>query len=168
MEVRQLADLSGHTGERIGQKAEEVRKALEATFALAEQEAQREEEMVAEAEGQVQAVMDDLMAAVDALRTSSETLGQTNEEIKDQIGRSLVHFQFQDRIGQTLEHLRDGIDMFPHVLAASLDGGPTALKPFDSAALREALRNSYTMAEEHHVHDSGRAVSVAETEITFF
>lgn len=168
MEVRQLADLSGHTGERIGQKAEEVRQALEATFSLAEEETHREEQMVAEAETQVHAVMDDLMSAVDALRTSSETLGQTTEEIKDQIGRSLVDFQFQDRIGQTLEHLRDDIDLFPHVLAESMRGGPNALRPFESAVLREALRNSYTMAEEHHVHDSGQAAAVAETEITFF
>jgi methyl-accepting chemotaxis protein len=168
MEVRQLADLSGHTGERIGQKAEEVRQALEATFSLAEVETQREEQMVGEAEAQVQAVMDDLMSAVDRLRTSSETLGHTTEEIKDQIGRSLVDFQFQDRISQTLEHLRDDIDLFPHVLEESLRGGPEGLRPFDSAILRDTLRNSYTMVEEHHIHDSGQAVAVADTEITFF
>jgi hypothetical protein len=77
-----------------------------------------------------------------------------------------VDFQFQDRISQTLEHLRDCIDLFPHVLAESTRGGPAALQPFDSAALREALRNSYTMAEEHHVHDSGEAVTVGGAEIT--
>jgi methyl-accepting chemotaxis protein len=168
MEVRQLADLSGHTGERIGHKAEEVRKALENTFALAVAATEREEEMVAQAEAQVHSVMDEMMAAVDHLRSSSEDLGNTAEEIKNQISRSLVDFQFQDRISQVLEHLRDGIDLFPHVLAESMRGGPGALKPFDSAALREALRNSYTMAEEHHVHDSGEAVAVRETEITFF
>jgi methyl-accepting chemotaxis protein len=168
MEVRQLADLSGHTGERIGQKAEEVRKALEATFTLAEAETRREEEMVGAAEAQVHSVMDDLMSAVGSLRSSSTDLGRTAEEIKDQIARSLIDFQFQDRICQTLEHLRDCIDLFPHVLAESIDGGPEALSPFDSAALREALRNSYTMAEEHHVHESGETVAVRETEITFF
>jgi methyl-accepting chemotaxis protein len=168
MEVRQLADMSGHTGERIGHKAEEVRKALESTFALAEAETAREERMLADANHQVHSVMDDLMTAVDALRSSSQDLGRTTGEIKDQIARSLVDFQFQDRIGQTLEHLRDGIDLFPHVLAESQQGGPSALRPFDSAALREALKNSYTMAEEHHVHESGEAVAVQETEITFF
>jgi methyl-accepting chemotaxis protein len=168
MEVRQLADLSGHTGERIGHKAEEVRKALEATCALAEAETEREEQTLAEANHQVHSVMDDLMGAVDALRSSSQELGHTTGEIKDQIARSLVEFQFQDRIGQTLEHLRDCIDLFPHLLTQAQQAGPAHLKPFDSAALREALKNSYTMAEEHHVHESGEAVAVAQTEITFF
>ncbi|HET9656201.1 MAG TPA: methyl-accepting chemotaxis protein [Kineosporiaceae bacterium] len=167
-EVRQLADLSGHTGERIGQKAEEVRKALESTFAAAEAQTAREENMVADANHQVQSVLEDLMTTVEAVHRASEDLGRTTGEIKDQIAHSLVSFQFQDRISQMLEHLRDGIDLFPHVLAESLRDGPAALHPFDSAALRESLRNSYTMAEEHHVHDSGQAVGVTETEITFF
>jgi methyl-accepting chemotaxis protein len=168
MEVRQLADLSRHTGERIGHKAEDVRRTLESTFALAEAEAEREEAMVADAGAQVHSVMDEMMLAVDHLRSSSENLGRTTEEIKNQIARSLVDFQFQDRISQVLEHLRDDIDLFPHVLAESMRGGPYALKPLDSAALREALRSRYTMAEEHHVHDSGEAPAVQETEITFF
>ncbi len=168
MEVRQLADLSGHTGERIGQKADEVRKALEATFAVAEAQTAREETMVVDANHHVQSVLDDLMSTMEELRASSEALGQTTGQIKDQIAQSLVNFQFQDRISQTLEHLRDGIDLFPHVLAESLRDGPAALRTLDSAALREALRNSYTMAEEHHVHESGEAVTVGDAEITFF
>ena len=79
-----------------------------------------------------------------------------------------MQFQFQDRIGQTLEHLRDCIDAFPEHLAIALADVPHHLRAFDGEGLLESLRASYTMVEEHHAHDSGGAVAVRETEITFF
>jgi methyl-accepting chemotaxis protein len=168
LEVRQLATLSGHTGERIAQKADEVRQALEATFSIAQAQTAREETLVVDANQQVHSVLDDLMTSMGSLRASSEELGRTTEQIKDQISHTLVEFQFQDRISQVLEHLRDGIDLFPHVLAESTRGWPQRLKPFDSAALRDGLASSYTMGEERQAHETGQPVAVTETEITFF
>jgi len=168
VEVRQLADLSGGTGRRIGQKSEEVSQAISEAFAAAEVDAQREETIVADANERVQSVLDDLLGLVSGLRDSSDQLSQAAGGITEEIGQSLVQFQFQDRISQTLEHLRDCIDQFPVTLDRSLRGGPRALEPLDSTALLESLKSSYTMVEEHHVHGSGTPVAVRETEITFF
>jgi methyl-accepting chemotaxis protein len=168
VEVRQLADLSGGTGRRIGQKSEEVSQAITEAFALAEVDARREETIVAEANERVQSVLDDLLGLVGGLKDSSDQLSHAAGGITEEIGQSLVQFQFQDRIGQTLGHLRDCIDQFPRKLEQSLQGGPRALAPLDSTALLESLKDSYTMAEEHDVHGSGTPVAVRETEITFF
>jgi methyl-accepting chemotaxis protein len=167
-EVRQLADESGSTSQRIGQKADEVSRALDATFSLAEVDAEREETLVSNANERVRSVLDHLMSVVRELEVSSADLGQATEGIKDQIAQSLVQFQFQDRIGQTLEHLRHSMDHFQPVLADSMRGGVEHLKAVDVSVLLDSLRDSYTMAEEHHVHDSGEAAAVKETEITFF
>ena len=168
VEVRQLADMSGRTGNRIGQKSEEVSQALTEAFALAEVDAQHEESIVAEANGQVQSVLDDLLALVGGLSDSSEQLSSAAVGIKREIGESLVQFQFSDRIGQTLEHLRESIDEFPVELERSISGGADALEPFNHAGMLESLKSSYTMVEEHDVHGSGAPVEVRETEITFF
>jgi methyl-accepting chemotaxis protein len=166
VEVRQLADLSGTTGQRIGQKAVEVSDAIAAAVSVAEMDADREATMVTDANQLVQSVLGDLMGMINSLRDSSEQLGQAAEGIQQEIGQSIVEFQFQDRIGQTLEHLRESIDEFPGLLAAALEGG--RLGPIDAAGLLERLKSSYTMVEEHEVHSSGAAVAVKDTEITFF
>jgi methyl-accepting chemotaxis protein len=168
MEVRQLADLSGSTGHRIGQKAEEVSEAIASAVGVAEAGAEREATMVSDAGGLVSSVLQDLMEMIATLRSSSEELSHTAAEVKDEVAHSLVQFQFQDRIGQTLEHVRECIDAFPAHLTAAQGSGPAELRPFDSNGLLEQLRASYTMVEEHHVHSSGEAVAVQETEITFF
>ena len=168
MEVRQLADLSGSTGHRIGQKAEEVSEAIASAVGVAEAGAAREATMVSDAGALVGSVLEDLMGMIGSLHASSEEFTRTATEVKEKVAQSLVQFQFQDRIGQVLEHLREGIDTFPEQLAVAHAGGAEGLQPLDSNGMLEQLRASYTMAEEHHAHSSGEAVAVAETEITFF
>jgi len=167
-EVRQLADLSGATGERIGQKAEEVSAAIGAALSMAEASAQHEGSLVTDANERVHAVLDDLRALVEGLQDASTELGRAAEGIKHEISGSLVQFQFQDRIGQTLEHLRECIDAFPVKLDEAQRGGVPELRPLDAAGLLESLKSSYTMVEEHETHVGGGSVPVHENEITFF
>ena len=168
LEVRQLADLSGATGQRIGQKAVEVSDAIAAAVATAEAEAEREATMVTDANDQVHSVLTDLRAMVTALQDSSEELGLAAVGIQQQIGESLVAFQFQDRVGQVLAHLRDSIEEFPGLIAGALAEAPREYRPMDVAGALERLKGSYTMVEQHEVHASGTATAVKETEITFF
>jgi methyl-accepting chemotaxis protein len=168
MEVRQLADLSGTAGERIGQLAEEVGQAIAGAFSRAHRNAEVEGTLVQDANAKVQGVLDDLLGFVSGLRDSSDTLGFAAEGIKDQIAQSLVQFQFQDRIGQTLSHVRDSIDDLPRALASSTAQGVTGLQALDADELLGQLQSSYTMAEEHQFHDSGAPFPVREAEITFF
>ncbi len=168
VEVRQLADLSGSTAQRIGTRAEEVSAAIAMTFSAAEESAHVEATAVTDANEKVQSVLDDLMNLVSGLRDSSNELSGTAEQIKGEIGASLVQFQFQDRIGQTMEHLRDSVLTLPHVLrpGAEVDGEPG--RPLDAAAVLERLQSSYTMAEEFEIHGAGTPVPVQDSEITFF
>jgi methyl-accepting chemotaxis protein len=168
VEVRQLADMSGATGQRIGQKAVEVSDAIAAAVAAAEAQTEREATMVSDAIEQVHSVLDDLLGMITSLRDSSEELGVAAEGIQRQIAESLVAFQFQDRVGQVLAHLRDSIDEFPGLLADALCEAPREFGALDVDGALHRLKSSYTMVEQHEVHASGEAVTVKETEITFF
>jgi methyl-accepting chemotaxis protein len=168
LEVRQLADLSGSTGQRMGLMADQVRDAIAAAFSHAEASAQLEGSMVQDANTKVQSVLDDLLSLVSGLQGSSDDLGEAAQEIKVEIEGALVQFQFQDRIGQTLGHVRDSIDSFPPTLALAQGGGAGSVEPFDSVGMVNELKRSYTMVDEHEVNHSGPPVSLQEAEITFF
>jgi methyl-accepting chemotaxis protein len=164
LEVRQLADRSQNTSARMVENVDRVAEAITSVLATAEASAEHEGNAVAHANGEVQAVLDDLMAMLSRMRDSSQELERAAVGIRGEIGESLVSLQFQDRVNQMLEHLRDNIDRFPDVAAASATGG----RPLDARALLDELAARYTMAEEHHTHSSGSAAQVKDSEITFF
>jgi methyl-accepting chemotaxis protein len=164
LEVRQLADRSQNTSERMVEKVDRVAQAITAVLSNAEESAEREDNAVAHANGEVQAVLDDLMSMLSRMRDNSQQLESAAVGIRGEISESIVNLQFQDRVNQMLEHLRDNIDRFPQV-AASAAADRT---PLDARGLLDELSSKYTMAEEHRTHDSGSAAEVTESEITFF
>ncbi|GAA0463511.1 hypothetical protein Ade02nite_30270 [Paractinoplanes deccanensis] len=157
MEVRQLADRSQNTSARMVENVDRVAEAINSVLAAAETSAEREGTAVAHANGEVQGVLDDLRSAMTQMQESSQELEQAAIGIRGEISDSLVSLQFQDRVNQMLEHLRDNISRLPEV-AASLD----------SRVLLDDLSSKYTMAEEHQAHSSQKAAKVSESEITFF
>jgi methyl-accepting chemotaxis protein len=174
MEVRQLADRSREASERMATKVANVGGAITSVLGNAESSAESERSAVAAANTDVQAVLDDLQAVMDQSRESSSRLETAAIGIRSEIANSLTSLQFQDRVGQVLEHLRDNIDRFPVLVGASWGGSAESgngaePKPLDSRALLDELSRDYTMAEERMAHGSGAAAGrVAESEITFF
>jgi len=168
LEVRELANLSGSTGKRMSLVADQVRDSIASAFALAEENVTREGTMVTDANAKVHAVLDDLLELVTGVQESSDELGTAAGGIKGEIEGALVQFQFQDRISQTLDHVRECIDSFRPALDRAQVGGAGLLQPLDSASMLEKLKQSYTMVEEHQVHGSGAPAAVQEAEITFF
>jgi methyl-accepting chemotaxis protein len=164
LEVRQLADRSQNTSERMVEKVDKVAQAITAVLATAEASAEHEGNAVAHAHGEVQAVLNDLMAMLSKMRESSLGLEQAAVGIRGEISESLVNLQFQDRVNQMLEHLRDNIGLLPDVAQAAANG----VAPLDAQVLLDELAAHYTMVEEHQAHQSGSATKVNESEITFF
>jgi methyl-accepting chemotaxis protein len=164
LEVRQLADRSQNTSERMVEKVDRVAEAINSVLATAETNAEREGNAVAHANGEVQAVLDDLMTMLSRMRDSSQELEHAAVGIRGEISESLVNLQFQDRVNQMLEHLRDNIGRFPDVAATAAANAVL----LDARELLDELSSRYTMAEEHQAHRSGAPVKVNESEITFF
>jgi methyl-accepting chemotaxis protein len=164
LEVRQLADRSQNTSARMVENVDRVAASITSVLATAESSAEREGAAVAHANGEVQAVLDDLLTMLSRMQDSSQQLEQAAVGIRGEIGESLVNLQFQDRVNQMLEHLRDNIGRFPDVAAAAASGAA----PLDARVLLDELAAKYTMAEEHQAHSSGSATKVSESEITFF
>lgn len=168
-EVRKLSNLSGETGKLIGAKVEQVSSAINTTLAAVEKSAENEAIAVATSSDNIRAVLTNLQVAFENLQHYSSSLGSSAHAIKREIDESLVQFQFQDRIGQVLAHVRDSIDTFSHYVDHSHAGGYTALKPLATEDMLSALSNTYTMESERHDHSGDRHATETDTsEITFF
>lgn len=167
-EVRKLSKISGATGKNITAKVEEVSAAIGEVFYVAEQHSVSDANSVSQSNERISSVLGDLEQVFSELKNSSDHIGEAAQGIKLEIAESLVGFQFQDRIGQTLSHVRDSIDQFPVYLARSQEQGLLDLSPIDAEGMLAELQSSYAMQEEHLTHNSGKPAELQETEITFF
>jgi methyl-accepting chemotaxis protein len=168
LEVRSLADRSLSTSKRISVKVSGIGSAIDNVLTKAEADAEREDLAVTEANGEVSEVIGDLQTLVTGFQDSSSQLESAAVGIREQIGASLVDLQFQDRVCQVLEHLRDNIELFPAVVAESPTTDDGRLRPLDPHGLLEDLAKNYTMEEERLAHSTGGAAQRTESEITFF
>lgn len=167
-EVRKLSTQSGDTGKHIGIKVNEINEAITAAFMIAEETSQCDAESVSASNAQIQAVLNDMQTVMSSLQTANQQITNTAKAIKQEVYESLVQFQFQDRIGQTLSHVRDSINQFPEHLANTRSAGITSLKPLDKSTMLAELEDSYTMAEERHLHNGNTQPMNDPNEITFF
>ena len=141
-EVRKLSTLSGNTGKHIGIKVTEINAAISAACTLAEQAAQRETNTVATANTGIQAVLDEMHRLLQ--------LTQAANSMQKDLTESIVAFQFQDRISQTLNHVKTSIDNFPNHLLYSIQSVDN-IQPLDNADMLKKLKSSPIFAE-HEMH----------------
>ncbi|WP_433605366.1 methyl-accepting chemotaxis protein [Dactylosporangium sp. CA-139114] len=162
LEVRRLADRSLQTSEQMAEKVGGIGSAIAGVLAGAEGDAERESVAVARAHDDVQEVIDDLQEVVNRSRESSQRLERAAVEIRSSISDAIVSLQFQDRVGQVLQHLEDNIKSLPRHVAEAPDAGPRAQK------LLAELEHTYTMQGELQAHRAGAVTEAPTSEITFF
>jgi methyl-accepting chemotaxis protein len=107
----------------------------------------------------VHAVLESLQAVLSSFRDSSADLERAAVGIRSDIGLSLTNLQFQDRVCQVLEHVRDSIAQFATAVADADERARAGAPPADPDELVRAISASYTMAEEHQAHQSGTAAT---------
>jgi methyl-accepting chemotaxis protein len=169
-EVRKLSDLSAETGRMITETVETVNKAIAATLTVSHQFAQKDQEMVVGSEQVIEHVVGRVHAAVVDLADSSKALRQETQAIGEEIAEVLVALQFQDRVSQVLSHVDHDMSKLKERIASQEQQVAAGGKPgpIDAAAWLEELSHTYTVPEQHVVHQGGAPRSAPAAEITFF
>lgn len=167
-EVRHLADRSIEASMRISDTVEAMRTSIGSVLAHAQANAGQEDAAVAQANSDAHGVLEDMKSVITTYQGASDRLENVAVGIRSAIAESLVGLQFQDRVCQTLQHLRDNIERLPELIAESGGAGRDGTQPLDMMAMLEQLAGNYTMYEERQAHDSGAMAQVPESEITFF
>lgn len=168
-EVRQLSQLSGSTGKRIGEKVKVINEAIASAFSAGEASTERDNRAVTEAENTIQDVLSEFRAMADGLGEASSLLRQSSLSIQSQISDATVELQFQDRSSQILSHTCDNIAATAAELEASqqrYQAKGQLLAP-DIETLLAGLEQSYAMAEERQNH-KGTAEAAGVGGVTFF
>ena len=172
-EVRKLSTLSGETGKKIAETVETVNQAISETLQVSRRYAEQDEALVNSSSEVIGHVISRFGQAANNLSESSETLRLEGQAIGQEVEEVLVSLQFQDRVSQILNlvnndlgKLRQNIEDSKYQQAESGEA-----RSIDAAQWLSELSHTYTMPEQHAVHNGsgGRvAASAGNDEITFF
>lgn len=162
-EVRKLSQMSAETGDRMSRKVTYISGTIENTIAVAKESQGRDHAMVKGSHETIKEVLHGLREHAQSLTGAAAQLADANHAIKGEVEQTLVHLQFQDRIGQMLSHVRDNISAAGTQLTQSPDVS-------DVAKLLRELETSYAMAEERAAHSASPSYDNVKAggDITFF
>lgn len=163
-EVRKLSKLSAETGEHMTTKVAYISGTIQTTIDVARAAQGRDQVMVKGSRATIDEVLQDLRQYAQNMTGAALELAHTNSAIKKEVEQTIVHLQFQDRVGQVLSHVRENIDRTCHELGASA-------ADIDVKMLLRQLESSYAMAEERSAHGGGaNTLKGADdsADITFF
>ena len=165
-EVRKLSTSSGVTGKRIAEQVERVGAIIDISLQVARRVAV-EDRQFADASGKVvDAVLSSLRTTIGEIAAEGMALRQRGASLQAEVAQMLTAFQFQDRIAQILEVVRNDIGRLAEAAAQAPSG---AVMPGPDAWIAR-LQASYTMNEERrlHVPAGGAAASDSTQSVTFF
>jgi methyl-accepting chemotaxis protein len=170
-EFRMLSNQSGETGRHIAEKVRVISTAIaESSVSVRDSVRQRNDNAQA-TESAINGLLGDFKDATVAMERSGALLKDESVAIQTEIGHALVEFQFQDRVGQILYHLKNNIEQWPHFVRAHHDacaqtGEWVAL---DSQVVLDELKKTYVMQDQHVIHSGGKvSAPQKDDDITFF
>ena len=170
-EFRMLSNQSGDTGRHIAEKVKVISAAISESSSVVRDSVKQREERAHATEATITGVIDDFKEVTGMLERSSAVLKDESMAIQSEIGHAIVNFQFQDRVGQILYHLKNNIDQWPQFLQEHQDRcAQTGEVPMlDPQVLLDELKKTYVMADQHVIHSGGKVTEPKQDdEITFF
>lgn len=165
-EVRRLSAESGLTGKRIGSQVDEFSQSMQKAMAQATQSAASDTLTIRSSEASINQVVERVDGAVKQLHQRAADQTSQGHLIKAQVEQVLIAFQFQDRVHQILDQLRDSMQAATASLKQSLADGQMP----DAEAWQAVLSTGYTTAEQRAVTRGApvNASPAANVETTFF
>lgn len=169
-EFRMLSKQSGDTGKRISEKVGIINSAILETCRVVRESVSQEDGSLLTAQNSIGRVLNDFKDITDALMRSSALLKGESIGIKSEIGEALVQLQFQDRVSQIMNHVKDNIGHLPEFMLEHHQqyGQVGDLRAPDAQDLLDRLEQTYVMTDQHVIHQGGKVVQKDDTEITFF
>ena len=160
-EIRVLSSRSGATGKAIASKVQLVNRALEETLAATRAFAREDHEAIGRTGTVIKQVMDEVQSGAAFLSESAHRFEEVGARMGEEISGTLVHLQFQDRVGQILQSVIGDMRKFTDHLEQNHPA------PEVEQWLQD-MRRGYTTAEHFAIHEGGQAASTEDSEITFF
>ena len=161
-EVRSLSVAARDVGKLITDRIGAINDNLGKILSANEASAARDATLTSELEQRIREVLGRFGSIGTQLASSTQELRTESAGIKQEIAGSLVHLQFQDRVGQILAHVSSSLKGI-HDLASSPNPSTDEVRRY-----LERMKVTYTTDEQRRNH-AGTATSAASSQdVTFF
>jgi methyl-accepting chemotaxis protein len=168
-EVRALSEAARSIGKRISGTVGVISGALMEIGTKNEKVSSRDQQAVADSEEHIRTVLERFTQRTTRLAEAAAQSQKASEAIKGEVCESLVQLQFQDRVGQILQHVVDSMrqaeelpDLTQH------DGSVQEHVQQHVQQHLDKMARSYTTEEQRRLHRGLESQVVAPQEITFF
>ena len=165
-EVRRLSSESGETGLRIGSQVSDFSNRIQQALAQAQQTTEADTRTMQASEQTINQVVQQVDGAVAQLHERAAEQSAHGELVKEQVQQMLIGFQFQDRVHQIMDQLRESMT----AAVGSLDSDLRQGRIPSAEAWQALLGAGYTTAEQRAVArgQAAPAKPQAAVETTFF
>ncbi|WP_442964793.1 methyl-accepting chemotaxis protein [Pseudomonas sp. GOM7] len=169
-EVRKLSTLSGQTGQRISETVGVVNGAIGKTLTISQEYAKTDALTLKNASEVINGVISRFHHSAGAIVSHNEAMRSQNVIVANDIAEVLVALQFQDRTSQMLGHIRGDLDKLQRHLTDSQERRAQGLPPatLDVQHWLDELAQTYTMPEQHAIHQGNAPGKRNDSDITFF
>ncbi|MEJ6472705.1 methyl-accepting chemotaxis protein [Pseudoalteromonas piscicida] len=171
-EVRTLSSRSGETGDRITRRIDQANETLQKTLQRTSQFVEQDAQRMNDVELGIEKVLHEFRGAGEAIIASATELEHESELVQQDVGDVLVGLQFQDRVSQILESIKEDMKRFEQQLEAHklahAQGG--RVEPINVAVWLATLSNTYTTVEQAALHrgDEVSSQPQEQSDMTFF
>jgi methyl-accepting chemotaxis protein len=164
-EVRALSEAARNTGKRISGTVGLINSALVKIGTENEKVSNRDQQAVADSEGHIRTVLERFNQRTTGLAEAARQSQRASETIKAEVCESLVQLQFQDRVGQILQHVIDSMEQAEE-LAIPAQAGSSVQEQVQRHM--DQMARTYTTEEQRRLHRGLESQVIAPQEVTFF
>ena len=163
--MRALSEAARSTGKRISGTVGLINTALVKIGTENEKVSSRDQQAVADSQEHIRTVLERFNQRTTGLAETARQSQRASETIKAEVCESLVQLQFQDRVGQILQHVVDSMRQAED-LAETVDPGADVQEHVQRHL--DKMARTYTTEEQRRLHRGLESQVVAPQEVTFF
>jgi methyl-accepting chemotaxis protein len=161
-EVRKLSTRSSETGKKMTQKVGVINAAISTAIAETEKSSVKDAETVQSSDDTIKKVLARFSEEASVLSGAAETLRKESSGIRTEIADVLVSLQFQDRVSQILNHVKNNMEKLHVHLVDRQNQKPRPL--VDSKKWLEEMQITYTTEEQRQIHKETQSNIAARPE----
>jgi methyl-accepting chemotaxis protein len=137
-EVKRLSDMSREAGDRIGERMAVIRETLAETQDLVGSSLAQHGRVVKTSAAIIDEVLQAMRQGTTDLLRSADILKEASQGIQAEVEEIMISLQFQDRVGQILTAVQDGLSALHEILRGN-PGGPIDVAAFLAQVERDGL-----------------------------
>ncbi|WP_260391545.1 methyl-accepting chemotaxis protein, partial [Aeromonas enteropelogenes] len=169
-EVRNLSRLSSETAQKMSDKVDTINAGIGRVSEIAESSAARDHISVANSEQAIEQVLTRFRQATDSLAESASLLQSESTDIHHEISNVIISLQFQDRVSQILNQVRNNMEhLSSHLNDPEQQVRTSGPIMIDADSWLADMELTYATDEQRDIHH-GRSTkpTASSADITFF